>query len=488
MTVTLRHLFAVLLLLPSLVAAEILELPVDQPLDGEAGARVIEIHLRHALVEIVVDPEASPRLRARRRSPEDPEANQVSQPAVEWADQDGAISLARADVGQPTIPIRVELVVNAVERLALRGTELDVTIREDVLREDVLREDVPEGEAPQRFNLRVERSNVDLEGVIGARVTLIGGRLHLVRTGGVFVISATEEAKVEIEDHDGELQLEGDEGEFRIFRHLGELTLDLEESRLVVTDSESHCHGQVRGGWIQLEGWRGTGQITGNGAVIELLRAGHPKTELTLEGRGLEVTVDQYEGTFTAVLRGGTLRGGNLVGRTDITGRSEAFVELAGLRGEVRLSLESGSSALMTDVAGKLVADVKDSRLETERVADLHLLAERAEVFVSELTRLGRAKAIDSRLELDLTGVNHDPSFILKGAATARVRLRTPCEVRLVEVGEIEEERAKVSGCEFRNRMQASETLPSRTRVEGAVKLIVSVSEESSLVVRGVSP
>ncbi len=276
-----------------------------------------------------------------------------------------------------------------------------------------------------------------------------------------------------------------DDAELEVEGHRGDLALELDHSRLLVTGGESRCHGRLRGGWAQLEGWRGQGQLTGSDAIVEVLLAGGPETELTLEGQRLEVTVDHYEGAFTARLRGGRLRGADLAGRTEVTGSSAAFVDLAELEGEVRLSLAGGASAQMTDIAEKLVAEVEGSRLETERVGNLNLVAERAEVFVTELARLGSAKATDSRLELDLTRLDHDPSLVLKGAGRAHIRLRSPCEVRVVQPGEIREERAKVTGCEFRTRSDARERFPVHTVVEGAVKLIASVSEESSLTVEG---
>lgn len=471
--------------LGAVARAEVLELPVDRPLAEKSRVRKMVVHLRHASVEIVVDPRADARLRARRPRRAEPEP-ESGVPTVEWGDEEGSILLSRrGGDAEARIPIRVEIVVAAAETIEVRGSDLDVVIRETAAVGEAAA--ATDGEDDPRLDLEVSRSGIRLEGISGARLAVAEGRLDLVRTTGPLSIrTAGETVEVEVEDHAGSLRLVASGGRHRLDGVRGELTLELEESRVTVTGGRGPLTARAKGGLLELEGWRGEGRFEGRSATLEVRRSGGPETDLTVEGRDLAVSVDQYEGSFTARLAGGSLRGGALSGATDLAGRSQAHVDLTGLRGEeVRLRLESGSSARLADVFERLAAEVMDSRLEAEAVVNLNLTAERSEVFATGLSRLGHAKATDSRLELDLTKIGHDPSLILRGAGTARVRLRAPCEVRLVEWGEIPHERARVSGCEFRSRFQATERLPMQTLVEGAVKLVASVSEESALVVVG---
>ncbi len=480
------------------LSAEVLDLPVERPLVDKASVREISVELRHASIEIVVDPEAEPRIRARRRPAApgtDPQRRSSAEPAIRWGDREGVIEITRVDgEGQIEIPIRLELVVHAAGKIWLRGSDLEVTVRQVLPAEAApALEQQPPGEgaaagvdeAPPLLELEVERSDVYLEGIRGARLTATGGALVLERTRGELSLAATA-AVVEIKSHVGDLRLRGNDSEFHLADHRGDLSLELQASRLVVRGGEGRLQGRTDGGRVELEGWRGRGQIEGDHAVVEVRQSGAPEASLALEGRGLEVLVDQYEGAFTALLDGGGLRGGGVVGKVDITGRSRAVVRLVELDGEVRLNLASGATARLTDVAGKLVAEVEDSRLEVARVENLNLLATGAEIFVTELFRLGRLKATDSRLELDLTAISHNPTIILKGSSVAQVRLPLPCEVRVVEAGESIAERAEVTGCELRTRSHASQRFSASPLVEGAVKLVASVPEASSLTVQGV--
>jgi hypothetical protein len=188
---------------------------------------------------------------------------------------------------------------------------------------------------------------------------------------------------------------------------------------------------------------------------------------------------------LTAEVHGGRLQINEKLGNTRIQASEGAEVRIDRAGGNTVLSLQQ-SSATLTDVrAPQVRVDLRDGRLDGDRIHQLELVAERAEVRVSGLEELARAEVVDTRLELDLRGLARTPTLTLRGASEALLRLATPCAVELSNA-QLVSDRIDVTGCE----LFGEGTRRGRSRVRGVegnsvLTLTATVDEDSHLEVEG---
>ena len=79
------------------------------------------------------------------------------------------------------------------------------------------------------------------------------------------------------------------------------------------------------------------------------------------------------------------------------------------------------------------------------------MVATRAEVVAGRVQHLNKIEVTDSLLDLDLTEIRQNPALTLRGSTEARVKLQTPCTVKMGEA-ELLSGQADVTGCDLHSQ------------------------------------
>ncbi len=509
-------------------AQDVFELPLE--LTPPQAPLVFE--LDNASIDVVLDAEAPAVLRARSMS----KAGSEGAALAAFSDA-GKIVVRRAgdagDAGTPAAAepgprLRLELVIDPEHWLEVVGSELDVAVQgqlkvegeedddedekdgkndeddedEDEDEEDDEDEDedgeededdeagadesqplVPaEPEPDHNLWLEVTAANVNLAGVEGAQIIASGSYVHIGRTRGPLTLTL-EGGTAEIQEHQGILVLAGTEAELTLTDVQGQVEPAISGGSLLVRGGFGKLAGRADDALVSLDGWRGPVTVEGDGTTVQAraLRG----VRLQLKGQGLEVGLEDVQGYLLAELTGGSLSAGEFQGQAQITALAGAMITVETMRGNPILTVTNGS-ARFTDVDGLLRANVSDGRLEVDGARQFELIAARAEVTAGRISRLHKIEITDSQLDLDLTEILHPPDLTLKGSTEARVRLRTPCSVKLGEA-QLLNGQADVSGCELHSQT-LRRTRYERQGLDGQRRMTLkaSMGEDSTLEVEGV--
>ncbi len=500
---------------------EVFEVPIELELPDAP----LVLDLDNASLEVVLDAEAVPVLRALGGSDNDSSGTAlavsdngtivVRRAGSQGEPPDGAPAGAPGDVPRPRL--RLELVFDPERRLDILGSDLTVAIEgppvveiegeededEDEDEEDEDEDEDDEGEdeedesegededeapAPvepviaHHLFLEIAGSSVNLIGVEGASVTAIESYVHASGTHGMLAL-ALEGGTVEIEGHQGAIGFTGRDGEVTLTDTLGQGTIALTGGSLLVRGGSGQLDGTLDEALLRLDGWRGSMVVAGSGARVEARAL--PGTRMEIKGAGHEVAIEDLQGSIVADLSGGSLTASQLRGQAQIKARNGADVAIQGFEGRPHLDLDD-SSAHVVDVRGQLTAAIRGGRLEIDGVQRLDLVATDAEIVAGRLESLTKAEITDSQLDLDLSELRHDPGLTLRGSTDARVRLSTPCSVKLAEA-RLLRGGTDVTGCDLhsqtvRRRSFESRSLDGRRRVT----LNVTLGDRSTLEVEGV--
>ncbi len=485
------------------------ELPFETVLEGES----IRLELRNANLDIVLDADAEASLEVRLLTP-----GEHSEELLDVQVRNGSIQLARR--GQTTVTEArwlVELVVSPEQFVDIVGVDLDVLVeasveasandeqeltdRELEFQSDSKSEDEEdkekeslkaEGRQPQEgvseddtptLGLQVDQSSINLVGVDGVDLDAIESFIHTSGTSGVLRLTIRG-GSAEILRHQGPLDISSDKAEVWIEEPEAKIGLELEGGTFNLIGGAGQSKGKVRDAFVRFEGWRGSTLFEASDATLELVSV--KEANVQVSGPALEVVVEDIEGMVEANLLGGRLTGRTLGSSAKITARGGAEVEINTIRGSLRLSLEGDAAATITDVGGILQGNIQDSRLEVEGVRQLEFHGLRAEVRLARMERIRLIEATDSRLDIDLSGLRHDPLLTLQGASEASVRIEAPCGVKMEKSGQAQFAQVDVSGCLMHGQSQGRVTF-GRRGLQGnrQMMLKLALSPDSSVEVEG---
>ena len=509
-------------------AQETFEVPADLELQDVP----LVIDLDVASLEIVLDPNATPTLRALSAPASGaPAAGAPDAPRPALAvSSDGGIMVVRRvpdEAGEATAVsprLILELVHHPASRLQVFGSELDIVVTgqraeledtradedeaevgdqndeddvdedEDGDDEDDDEEDGDEQEAgaaavalfdpedPHRRFFDLAASDIDLIGVEGTSVRAVESYLHATGTRGRLTL-AFESGTADITGHRGTLELTSLDSEITLSESVGRVASAITGGSLIAKGGSGQLNGRFIDALLRVEGWRaGRFVVAGIGATVEA--RGFAGVRLELRGDGLDVALDDLQGHLLAELAGGSFTAGQVAGPFEVKARDGAELSIDGVQGQPTLTLEN-SSARLVDVAGTLKVNVRGGRLDVDGAQRLDLAAANADVVAGRFKRLIKADLTDSRVDLDLWELASQPRLSLRGATEARVRLRTPCTVKLGEV-DLLAGRADVTGCELHSQ-SLRRTRQERRGVSGNRRIVLTatLSEDSTLEVEG---
>lgn len=333
------------------------------------------------------------------------------------------------------------------------------------------------------IELAITRSRADLDGISAPAVAAVDSDVRLDRCFGASSLHLSGGVS-SVEGHHGPLSLTCQDAEVTVARSEGGVTATLAGGNLLARDGLGPVTAQLEDGRLQVDGWNGVLSVGGRGSAEVRRSVG---ATLTAVGQQLDVLADGWSGLVKAELDGGEIRGGDWSARADLTLRNGATADVDGVRNNVVVKAEEGCAAELRDVGGKLEATVSGARLEVRGVGSLSLHAVDADVTVAGVSRLEKADAARSTLDLDLAGVRQRTIVGLGRDTSATVRLSTPCKVRTQGPGAALGNRARVSGCEHRVGNQRWMTQPGRG-LDGRppVQLLVTLAESASVSVDGV--
>ena len=455
------------------LSAEIHELPFEL----ELPATALTLELWNADVEIVRDPEALAMLRGRLALPREGEASRLT---VET--EAGRFVVRRGGSGDASGPrIQVEVVLGVSQPVRLVGDELDVVatgsheVDEGIPRAELKRRKVEAG-----WVFDVQDSNVRLRDVAEAE---IASTTSFVRTEGtrknlaVTLVGGT----VEMLDHRGPVTFNGRDAELDLTATVGSVEASLVGGSLVARGGNGRFIGMAEGGAIQLDGWQGSAVLGGQDATFEVLAS---RGALEVKGQNLDVFLRTWQGALTVALAAGQFEGVDVESNPKIETQGQSEFVLDNLRGNMTLGQRFGSTRL-TGIAGWLKADVTDGFLDVTGVRQLDVVGRRAEISAREVTRLRRFEIEDSRLDLDLTTLGHNPTLILHGASDGRVELKTPCYFKLTDA-QLLTDQVDVTGCILHGELQRRNRF-DRRGLEGNRRVILTATlgDDSTLQVAG---
>ncbi len=302
----------------------------------------------------------------------------------------------------------------------------------------------------------------------------------VVATGGrgkldAALISST----LAISETRAEIALQAQGSDITVVSSRGELRIELRGSSLVA-EHQGRIQGQVEDSFVRLSEGLGRVELRGSGSTVEMRQAKYG--QVRLQGTDLVVHGDDLTASLDVSLVGGSLTLTGCTGAAKVVGQGGLEFQLEGWQGGVELGLSEDSSAHLQGIRGLIKAQLEDAFFELSDSNELDLSALRSQVSVSDLRRLRRLVATDSQLELDLTGLRHNPTLVLQGASEAKVELDYPCAVRLAGGDETFDGRLRASGCGLDNAAHGRSRF-DRFGLDGqrTVRMSVALSSESSL-------
>ena len=298
-------------------------------------------------------------------------------------------------------------------------------------------------------------------------------------------------------------------GRLASFGHRGALELDSKDAELEVEDTVGRVRASLNGGRLDLIGGRGAflgslnssavrlservgkSTLTGTTSFIEAASgSASARSELVVEGGGLEIVLAGYRGQFAADIKErSSLVARAVSGSMEVRADGESKVEIEQLEGPTQIGLSAGSQGRVVGLQGTLSAEIEDSTLDVVNVLDLELVVRAAGITAREIKNSFGIDALDSNLELDLRGIHGDPRLSLSGATKAQVLAGLPCQVGSDDPGagiaDWQRSQLEVTGCELHATGASSRR---RSGLEGRLPILIraTLSEQSLLVVSGV--
>ncbi len=163
---------------------------------------------------------------------------------------------------------------------------------------------------------------------------------------------------------DSELTLEGTQGD---------LSVDLDGGHLTATGNKLNLKGEVSNTGIALVSLFGSVQLNGSQTSIRITDG--QKLPVQLNGTDLDIVLDNVEGPIRAELTRGRIQADTIGGRLDLRLAAGAEADLSNLGSDLAMSLDNGSMAEVSHVAGHTRIDLNDSDIEVSDLKSLEIRA-----------------------------------------------------------------------------------------------------------------
>jgi hypothetical protein len=419
------------------------------PLQRELPVAPIELELDDAWIDIRIEADAVPSLRA-----EVTPGAEVSEASLEVGDRGGQLRIARApaDDGASPPTLTLELVLDRSQSVQVRGTRLGLALRDaappdpPVLDAPSELEAAPETVAVASHRFELADSEVQLWGA--PAITITGNNTVVYSEGGVgAVVADLTLGSLTLRGQQGSLQLTSTDSESTIENLQGDISFTLTGGGLDVRDGKGRIQGTSHGGMVATSGWEGDIGLTGTEATAVLREGFGGQAKIIAEDS--DVTLDGMDGNLIVQLKGGQLSADRVSGTAKIIGGRSGRVSVQDSDGTLDLTLREESSGEVVDVAGTLNADVTNGTLDISGAHVVNLTAERSEVTVANIRRLAKFSAHRSEIELDLREAQ-DRALNLRvpDDADFTVYLPSPCRVQM-QGGSGTAQGLDVSGCEL---------------------------------------
>lgn len=464
-------------------APESLGVPFDLPL---GDATLIALVLDHADLRVRVDEQAIPGLRARLAGT--PKPRPTVRLEVQRTGRKLLVRRATAEAPDaPRPPIALELVVRSRHRLELEGRALGIEITAPLPTgtRSAGSSELPEHGTlpPARWHLRLDDSQARLVGTENARIEARDGLVELIDTTGALQLAVTG-STVEVERHHGYLHLDAEQAEVKLHHLRGAFEIDQHGGSVEGFDLGETLVATADQGTLSVQGWGGKATLHGSQSRM-VVEGGRANASLTLTGRELDAEVHDHAGPLQAQIEGGSLRATTLEGPIEAKGHAHADIDIEQVEERVDMTLEDASAGHLVDIRDRVYVKVDDSRVEVDGAEHFGARGENAEATVRNIARLEIVSFKNSRIDLDLTQIQHHPALALKAATEAHVRMPMPCSVRVAGPAFAIENKVRVTGCALytRGHMPPRDKL-LRSPDERA--LVVNVVEDGSLDVEGV--
>lgn len=479
-------------------------------LDAEVGKTPLVLEVYGAEVHVFIDPAGENFVQAI-----DPAAEpRVDGASLRTSRHGGALHVTRS-VGEGEAPpqgppdLRFDVVLAPGTPLTVRGRDLSILLEDtayvrrgagDTDTAESPSEDEPAtvmqaeasaaaAESHQDIVLRleVESSEVEAWGVADLAVAIEGGHLRLEGTRGRLLLEPTDSTASVIR-HRGSLAVNGQGGELLLDDGRGKLEMDFQGGEVSIDGGEGTLKAHLNGTALTFDRWRGDITVEGDQSAVHGREGRSSGQGLIVRGKFLDVRVDSWRGKLTMFLDGGQVSGGPWRGKSAVTARQGATVDLEPLFGQLQLWLRSDATARLEGITGLLKVDLENSNLDlagTTRNLEFEAAGSTATLRGAEHIR--RLRATGSRVSVDLSQLKSSrPTIEALADSQVRVDALAPCLVDINAPSAIESLDLDISGCEYK-RLGVGRRQRAPTRTDGSpmTRLVVRLSEDSSIDVEG---
>jgi hypothetical protein len=466
------------------VLAEAFQLPVSAVLEQNE----IEVELRGGRVEVTIDPEIEPSIEALDFLEGEESHGFV---ILEPIEKSHGLRISQAygdDTVAPRIVVRLN--IRPLTRLLFRGSELQIQIVD--LRVDRREESAPDASAATRpapatsggiadptsdlLKFLCDDSDIQLDGV---RYATLGGRhnrFSFQRSSGP-IRGQFERGRLEVEGHRGSVELTTTGCELQLSELNGSLTTRMEGGSLAVSNSHATVDVIVRSGnAVEFDSVTGRLGISLFRTPASVRRCGDDPNLIDINSEESQLEIESSKASMSISVRNVELSGSDWQARAMVSVTGLSRFELGGAKQGIDLRVQDGSEARLRNVEGKLSARIQDSRLELSAIKDLDLFSESSTVEGTRIEGISRLDGKDSDLDLDLSYARSFPAFKLGGTTRARFALANPCVVRVAGEHDETESRIQASGCQV---IGTREPLPSQLYSAGRQPQLMTLQLES---------
>ena len=453
----------------------------------EAGRLILEID--GAEIQIFVEGKGSALLHGTAP------ATSATPTDLEVVREKGEATLRRrlpVDGGGPRL--RLDLLVPPDMPLRISGRDLTIRIEPAILAEG--------GEAPATSETQggggdepAAWLDLDLESseLIVRGISDIGGKVrHSTWTSSDtldFIRLALTDSVANFERHRGLVALQIIEGETVVEAAEGSHEIwAATDAQVEVREGRGRLQVQAtNGSRLRVDGFRGDVSIEGSRSFVEGRRIWSAGQGIRLDSDEIDFVLEDCRGPFEASLRGGRFSGVGFLGQAKITGLSGASIEIEDLNGQLALWLRGGSVGRLSEVRGRVDANVESARLDVEDAQRLDLTAKDAEIGVRGLRAIAGFRAQGSKLDLDLgTLQGNKPVLHLLSQTRGAIRLAAPCMVQIKSTDPLGASNVDVSGCETKRHGEGNRRrAPARIDGSRMTWLTVDIAPDAEIEIDG---
>lgn len=426
---------------------------ISLPVDMELRTPRLEVDLSNARIEITIDPERPQRLSARFADP-----NTTSEVFLEGSIEPNAVTrLRRADTGDVSLALVVEIGVTPDQVLVVRGNRVGLTITQTVSTTAPAGSgpsppgDPPGGANPPEAEETPPKTTVDVsDSVFSASnldelaLTAYGGSSQLDSIGGTLALDLRE-TEVHARRLRGPISVSAINSDVTIDGCRGLISVDMEGGLLAVTEGASGIGGTFNNSNVEMTSTTGAVVVNGSNTSTRITDSADLSAQLT--GTDLRITLDDVSGPIRADMTGGSLTAESIANRFDLKLAAQAEADLRDLEGDVAVLMSDGARATIRRVALHTRVRLEESELEVSDLRSFELNSRGGFIFGDEIHKLSRVESDGSDMDLSLSGVNQKHSIALSGPGSAVVRLPTPCRVVAKMPNTTAGSQLKVSGC-----------------------------------------